>query len=106
MPLHASMPQKQRLHNLERFQDNPNGLLIATDVAARGLDIPNVEHVIHYQVPRTSEGYVHRSGRTARAQKEGITVLIMEPSEMQYYTKLCKTLGHSKSINYIYHGRL
>ncbi|CAD7012802.1 unnamed protein product [Ceratitis capitata] len=61
LPLHANMVQKQRLKNLERFRDNPNGLLIATDVAARGLDIPNVEHVIHYQVPRTSENYVHRS---------------------------------------------
>lgn len=98
LPLHANMIQKQRLKNLERFQKNSDGLLIATDVAARGLDIPNVEHVIHYQVPRTSESYVHRSGRTARAQKEGITVLMMEPSEKHYYTKLCKTLGHSKFL--------
>ncbi|XP_043277004.1 ATP-dependent RNA helicase DDX24 isoform X2 [Venturia canescens] len=98
LPLHASMIQRQRLKNLERFQENDNGLLIATDVAARGLDIPNVEHVIHYQVPRTSESYVHRSGRTARAQKEGITVLLMEPSEMQYYTTLCKTLGRTQDI--------
>ncbi|XP_063990842.1 ATP-dependent RNA helicase DDX24 [Diachasmimorpha longicaudata] len=98
LPLHASMQQRQRLKNLEKFQEDPNCLLIATDVAARGLDIPNVEHVIHYQVPRTSEGYVHRSGRTARAQKEGITVLMMEPSELPYYTKLCKTLGHTKDI--------
>ncbi|XP_015126985.1 ATP-dependent RNA helicase DDX24 [Diachasma alloeum] len=98
LPLHASMQQRQRLKNLEKFQEDPNSLLIATDVAARGLDIPNVEHVIHYQVPRTSEGYVHRSGRTARAQKEGITVLMMEPSELPYYTKLCKTLGHTKDI--------
>lgn len=50
LPLHANMIQKQRLKNLERFTDDPCGLLIATDVAARGLDIPNVEHVIHYQV--------------------------------------------------------
>ncbi len=53
--LHAQMQQKQRLKNLDRFSSNPRGLLIATDVAARGLDIPNVEHVVHYQVPRTSE---------------------------------------------------
>lgn len=50
LPLHANMIQKQRLKNLERFRDNSHGLLIATDVAARGLDIPNVDHVIHYQV--------------------------------------------------------
>ncbi|KAF7995093.1 hypothetical protein HCN44_004565 [Aphidius gifuensis] len=98
LPLHASMQQRQRLKNLEKFQEDPNGILVATDVAARGLDIPNVEHVIHYQVPRTSESYVHRSGRTARAQKEGITVLMMEPSELQNYTKLCKTLGHTQDI--------
>lgn len=61
-PLHAKMAQRQRLKNLERFTASSTGLLIATDVAARGLDIPCVEHVIHYQVPRTSENYIHRSG--------------------------------------------
>lgn len=64
--LHAQMQQKQRLKNLERFKANPQSILIASDVAARGLDIPLVDHVIHYQLPRTSELYVHRSGRTAR----------------------------------------
>ncbi|XP_076681119.1 ATP-dependent RNA helicase DDX24 isoform X2 [Andrena cerasifolii] len=98
LPLHANMQQRQRLKNLERFQADEDGLLIATDVAARGLDIPSVEHVIHYQVPRTSESYVHRSGRTARAQREGITVLMMEPSEKQYYSKLCKTLGRTEDL--------
>lgn len=53
--LHAQMHQRQRLKNLERFAANENGFLIATDVAARGLDIPDVQHVVHYQVPRTSE---------------------------------------------------
>ena len=53
--LHAQMHQKQRLKNLERFTANEEGFMVATDVAARGLDIPNVEHVVHYQVPRTSE---------------------------------------------------
>ncbi|XP_015176587.1 PREDICTED: ATP-dependent RNA helicase DDX24 [Polistes dominula] len=98
LPLHANMQQRQRLKNLERFQDDENGLLIATDVAARGLDIPSIEHVIHYQVPRTSESYVHRSGRTSRAGKEGITVLMMEPSEKQNYSKLCQTLGRTEDI--------
>ncbi|XP_012522780.2 ATP-dependent RNA helicase ddx24 [Monomorium pharaonis] len=98
LSLHANMQQRQRLKNLERFQADENGLLIATDVAARGLDIPNIEHVIHYQVPRTAENYVHRSGRTARAQKEGITVLMMEPSEKQNYIKLCKTLGRTHDL--------
>uniref|UniRef100_A0A1B0B7D4 ATP-dependent RNA helicase n=1 Tax=Glossina palpalis gambiensis TaxID=67801 RepID=A0A1B0B7D4_9MUSC len=98
LPLHANMAQKQRLKNMEKFCKQPCGLLIATDVAARGLDIPNVEHVIHYQVPRTSENYVHRSGRTARANKNGITIIIMEPGEVKNYTKLCKTLKKTENL--------
>lgn len=98
LPLHANMIQKQRLKNLERFTQNSLGLLIATDVAARGLDIPNVQHVIHYQVPRTSENYVHRSGRTARANNEGIAVLLMEPGEIRNYVKLCRTLQRHEDL--------
>ncbi|KAJ4435535.1 hypothetical protein ANN_18151, partial [Periplaneta americana] len=98
LPLHANMIQRQRLKNLDRFRINPHSLLLATDVAARGLDIPDVQHVIHYQVPRTSESYVHRSGRTARAQKEGLTLLLIEPSEVPFYTRLCRTLGRTKDL--------
>lgn len=98
LPLHASMPQRQRLKNLERFRDDPHGVLVATDVAARGLDIPNVDHVIHYQVPKVAENYVHRSGRTARASKEGITILMMEPSEAYSYLKICKTLNKTAEL--------
>lgn len=67
-------------------------------MAARGLDIPSVEHVLHYQTPRTSESYVHRSGRTARASKDGITILLIEPSELQDYLRVCKTLGKSMFV--------
>ncbi|XP_031627076.1 ATP-dependent RNA helicase DDX24 isoform X2 [Contarinia nasturtii] len=96
--LHAKMAQKARLKNLEKFTKNPTGLLVATDVAARGLDIPNVEHVIHYQVPRTSENYIHRSGRTARGNKEGIAILLMEPKEVTEYVRLCRTLKRSEDL--------
>ncbi|XP_063387952.1 ATP-dependent RNA helicase DDX24 [Cydia fagiglandana] len=98
LQLHASLQQRQRLKNLERFRDDPHGVLIATDVAARGLDIPNVDHVIHYQVPRTAENYVHRSGRTARANKEGLTILMMEPQEAFRYAKLCITLNKKSEL--------
>jgi len=94
--LHAQMQQRQRLKNLDRFAKNPRGILIATDVAARGLDIKDVQHVIHYQVPRTSENYVHRSGRTARASKEGISVMLIEPAENFSYKKLSKNLGRTE----------
>lgn len=55
LPLHASMQQRQRLKNLEKFESSGTAVLLATDVAARGLDIKGIEHVIHFQVPRTAE---------------------------------------------------
>lgn len=94
--LHGKMEQKQRLKNLEGFQKNEDSILVTTQVAARGLDIPNIQHVIHYQVPTTGEDYVHRSGRTARADKEGLSILLMEPGEVKFFIKLQKTLGRSK----------
>ncbi|KAG0198529.1 ATP-dependent RNA helicase [Mortierella sp. GBA30] len=90
--MHAQMQQRQRLKNLDRFKSNPQAIMIASDVAARGLDIPMVDHVIHYQVPRSGDIYVHRSGRTARAQNEGISLLICGPDEVQLYRKMCVTL--------------
>ncbi|KAG0082710.1 ATP-dependent RNA helicase [Podila epicladia] len=90
--MHAQMQQRQRLKNLDRFKSNPFAFMIASDVAARGLDIPLVDHVIHYQVPRSGDIYVHRSGRTARADNEGISLLICGPDEVQLYRKMCVTL--------------
>ncbi|XP_074091578.1 ATP-dependent RNA helicase DDX24 [Macrotis lagotis] len=98
LPLHANMHQKQRLKNLERFAERDNGILLSTDVAARGLDIPDVQHVIHYQVPRTSEIYVHRSGRTARAAKEGLSLLLIAPDDMINFKKIYKTLAKNEEI--------
>uniref|UniRef100_A0A182Q194 ATP-dependent RNA helicase n=1 Tax=Anopheles farauti TaxID=69004 RepID=A0A182Q194_9DIPT len=98
LSLFGSMQQRQRLKNLERFTANPRALLIATDVAARGLDIPNVDHVLHYQVPKTTENYVHRSGRTARASKEGLTVLLIGPAEVKDYVKLNHDLGRTEDL--------
>lgn len=99
--LHAKMAQRARLKSLERFTKSHTGLLVATDVAARGLDIPNVHHVIHYQVPRTSENYIHRSGRTARGSNEGIAILLIEPKETNEYVKLCRNIKRSKLIHLI-----
>ncbi|XP_034431620.1 ATP-dependent RNA helicase DDX24 [Hippoglossus hippoglossus] len=98
LPLHANMHQKQRLKNLERFAERENCVLLTTDVAARGLDIPNVQHVIHYQVPRTSETYVHRSGRTARATKEGLSLLLIGPDDMLNFRKIYNTLGKDEDL--------
>ncbi|KAJ6261187.1 ATP-dependent RNA helicase MAK5 [Drechslerella dactyloides] len=90
--LNSNMIQKARLRSLERFSGThapKNGqpaasqhqILIATDVAARGLDIKNIELVIHYHVPRTADTYVHRSGRTARSKNSGASIILCAPEE-------------------------
>ncbi|XP_019407995.1 PREDICTED: ATP-dependent RNA helicase DDX24 isoform X1 [Crocodylus porosus] len=98
LPLHANMHQKQRLKNLERFAEQESCILLTTDVAARGLDIPNVQHVLHYQVPRTSEIYVHRSGRTARAANSGLSLLLIGPDDMINFRKIYKTLEKNDDL--------
>lgn len=90
--LHAQMEQRQRLKSVDRFRDNNNAVLVASDVAARGLDIPQVDYVIHYQIPRSGDLYVHRSGRTARAQKEGLAIMMVSPEERKLYRKMCEKL--------------
>ncbi|KAF2123938.1 DEAD-domain-containing protein [Dothidotthia symphoricarpi CBS 119687] len=82
LPLHSNMPQKARLRSIERFKERPGSILVATDVAARGLDIPAVELVVHYHLPRAADTYVHRSGRTARADASGSSILICAPEEV------------------------
>ncbi len=82
LPLHSSMPQKSRLRSIERFKERPGSILVATDVAARGLDIPHVELVVHYHLPRAADAYIHRSGRTARAEATGTSILICAPEEV------------------------
>lgn len=75
-----------------RFKQNDKAVLIASDVAARGLDIPLVKHVVHYQLPRSGEIYVHRSGRTARASEKGISLMLCAPEEINLYKRLCTVL--------------
>lgn len=86
-PLHSKMQQRQRLKNLDRFTEATTPILmVATDVASRGLDIPQVDLVIHYQMPRTREIYIHRCGRTARAQASGTSIALMAPEDYGTYT--------------------
>ncbi|XP_073923338.1 ATP-dependent RNA helicase DDX24 [Castor canadensis] len=98
LTLHACMHQKQRLRNLEQFARLEDCVLLATDVAARGLDIPKVQHVIHYQVPRTSEIYIHRSGRTARATSQGLSLMLIGPEDVVHFKKIYKTLKKDEDI--------
>lgn len=72
--IHGNKRQNQRIKTLENFKRNNTNILVATDVAARGIDIPNVSHVINYDMPSTREDYIHRIGRTARANKKGVAI--------------------------------
>ncbi|CAN0890567.1 DEAD-box ATP-dependent RNA helicase 53, mitochondrial [Linum grandiflorum] len=74
--LHGDITQAQRERTLSGFRDGKFSILVATDVAARGLDVPNVDLVIHYAIPNSPETFVHRSGRTGRAGKKGTAILI------------------------------
>lgn len=102
LALHSGMIQKARLRSVERFTENKQSgksgpvVLVTTDVAARGLDIPNVDLVVHYHLPRAADTYVHRSGRTARAGRPGSSILICGPEEVSGVRRLVATV-HAKS---------
>lgn len=91
--LHAQMQQRARLKAIDRFRGHEHGILIATDVAARGLDIPGVRTVIHYQLPHSAEVYVHRSGRTARAHSDGCSIALITPNDTSKFAALCKSFS-------------
>jgi len=94
--LHSRMRQKDRLKRMEKFRASNSALLVCTDVAARGLDVPDVAAVLHYQAPRNTESFIHRSGRTARAGRSGECVIFMGPGDSQQWSKLYKGAGVGK----------
>ncbi|MFN0099487.1 MAG: DEAD/DEAH box helicase [Gemmatimonadaceae bacterium] len=79
--LHGGLSQEQRDRVMKRFRAHTSELLIATDVAARGLDVQHVSHVVNYDVPNAAEAYVHRIGRTGRAGRSGVAITLAEPRE-------------------------
>ncbi|KAK9431650.1 P-loop containing nucleoside triphosphate hydrolase protein [Lipomyces doorenjongii] len=93
LPFHSHMIQKQRLRTVERFKDNDRAVLVSTDVAARGLDISRVQHVLHYHLPRSADMYIHRSGRTARGTEQGVAMILCARTETQQLKKMAQKLG-------------
>jgi ATP-dependent RNA helicase DeaD len=79
--LHGGMEQRQRDRVMQMFRGGKADLLVATDVAARGLDIEHLSHVVNYDVPASAEAYVHRIGRTGRAGRAGTAIMLVEPRE-------------------------
>ena len=78
---HGAMEQQQRDSALSKFRNGTVNVLVTTDLAARGLDIPNIRYIVHYQLPLTEDSYVHRNGRTARMDASGTAILVIGPEE-------------------------
>lgn len=84
---HGGMEQDDRERALLKFRNGSHRILITTDLASRGLDIPEIEHVVHYQLPHNEEAFLHRNGRTARMHAKGTSYLLLTPDEKPSYLK-------------------
>ncbi|ANS86357.1 RNA helicase [Vibrio scophthalmi] len=88
--IQGEMPQDRRNNAIARFRDGEVNVLLATDVASRGIDLPDVSHVINYDMPRSADVYLHRIGRTARAGKKGNAVSIVEAHDQQMLDRVAR----------------
>lgn len=86
--IHSNKTQNYRLRSIEQFRQGDNRILVATDVMARGLDIENISHVINFDTPDYPENYMHRIGRTGRAEREGISLLFSTDKELESVEKI------------------
>ena len=91
--LHGDITQSKRLEILRKFKNNSLQILVATDVAARGIDISDVTHVYNFDIPQDTESYTHRIGRTGRAGKSGVAVTFLNPIEMPYLKDIEESRG-------------
>ncbi len=96
--LHGGMTQEQRDKVMRRLRSGAAELLIATDVAARGLDVERLTHVINYDLPNAPEAYVHRIGRVGRAGREGVAITLVEPREHQQLRNIERLTNHKIEI--------
>ncbi|EGR33722.1 hypothetical protein IMG5_042580, partial [Ichthyophthirius multifiliis] len=99
--LHSEMQQRQRLKKLDQFKSKQYQILVCTDIAARGLDIPTVQNVINYQIPLDIDTFIHRSGRTARIGKVGTCYSLVGPKDGQRYQKLITQLQKDQGVQNI-----
>lgn len=93
--IHGDLPQQQRQRALDGFRSGKYKILVATDVAARGLDIDDISHVINYDIPENPDDYVHRIGRTARAEREGDAITLVTPSDHAALGAIEEALGYN-----------
>ena len=93
IPLHGQLSQSARLGALGKFRSRSRDILVATDVAARGLDIPNVDVVMNFDIPTDSKTYIHRVGRTARAGKSGVAISYLTQYDLEVWQRIELALG-------------
>jgi len=93
IPLNGQMSQNKRLASLNKFKSKSRSILLATDVASRGLDIPHVDIVVNYDIPTHSKDYIHRVGRTARAGRSGKAVTFVSQYDVELYQRIEQLLG-------------
>lgn len=86
--LHGDMTQRDRLHSIDTFRKSPSKILIATDVAGRGIHVNDISHVFNYEIPNSMDGYTHRIGRTGRMGNKGIAITLVAPKEMNSFRRL------------------
>ncbi len=99
--LHGDMPQHKRTRTLQRLRDGQVRFLVATDVAARGIDVAGISHVINFDAPRQAEDYVHRIGRTGRAGRSGIAITMVNGKERHLVREIERYLGQSVRVDVI-----
>lgn len=95
-PIHGGFTQAKRSAALKKFTEGKAEVLVCTDVAARGLDIPDVSHVYNYDIPQDSKDYVHRIGRTARAGKEGMAINLLSPRDHENFSNVLREFSQLK----------
>ncbi len=99
--IQGEMPQDRRNNAIARFRDGSVNILLATDVAARGIDIPDVSHVINFDMPRTADVYLHRIGRTARAGKKGNAISLVEAHDQPMIERVARYIKEEIKERYI-----
>ncbi len=99
--LHGDLSQNKRQRALDGFKSGEFKILVATDLAARGIDCSEISHVINYDMPDTVELYIHRIGRTGRAEREGIAFLFTGPEEREKLLEIESALGYSLPVYYL-----
>ncbi|XP_014215980.1 probable ATP-dependent RNA helicase DDX47 [Copidosoma floridanum] len=93
IPLHGQMTQNKRIAALAKFKAKEKNILVSTDVASRGLDIPHVDVVINFEMPTNSKDYIHRVGRTARAGRSGVAITFVNQYDIELYQRIEELLG-------------